>query len=66
VSEKEREVIKLYIYIMPFQIKKVGDKYKVYNLEKKRYAKATFKTRQSASNQAKNWERYSKIRTGKK
>lgn len=51
---------------MPFQIKKVGDKWKVYNLEKKRYAKATFNTKQTATRQAKNWERYSKISTGKK
>ena len=43
---------------MPFEIRKVKDGYKVYNLEKKRYAKATFKTKQSATNQAKNWERY--------
>ena len=51
---------------MPFEIRKVKDGYKVYNLEKKRYTKTKFKTRQSAKNQAKNWERYSKITTGNK
>jgi|TARA_R110002110_G_scaffold70616_2_gene189197 hypothetical protein len=51
---------------MPFAIYKVGKVYKVYNLEKKKYAKSSFKTRQSAKNQASNWERYSKTTTGKK
>ena len=53
---------------MPFKIKKdlQSGKWKVYNLEKKTYAKASFNSKQTAINQAKNWERYSKIKTGKK
>ena len=42
---------------MPFEIRKVKDKYRLYNLEKRRYAKATFNTRESAKRQANNWMR---------
>jgi len=53
---------------MPFEIRKdiKSNKWKVYNLEKKRYAKTSFNSKQTAKNQVKNWERYSKLTTGKK
>ena len=53
---------------MPFKIKKYlrSNKWRIYNLEKKTYAKASFNSKQSAINQAKNWERYSKLNTGKR
>tara|TARA_R110000850_G_scaffold10504_5_gene37391 strand:+ start:1580 stop:1771 length:192 start_codon:yes stop_codon:yes gene_type:complete len=44
---------------MPFQIKKQPDgKYKLYNLHKKEYAKASFKTKESAAKQGINYMRY--------
>lgn len=45
---------------MPFRIDKVGNVYKIYNLEKKKYSKVNFKTKQSATNQKNNWLRYDK------
>ena len=45
---------------MPFAIQKVGTGYKLYNLEKKTYAKRTFKTRQSAANTKKVYMNYDK------
>ena len=45
---------------MPFRIDKVKGGYKLYNTDTKRYAKTTFKTKQSAMNQRRNWMRYSK------
>ena len=45
---------------MPFAIQKVGTGYKLYNLEKKKYAKRTFKTRQAASNTKKVYMNYDK------
>ena len=36
---------------MPYQIKKVGNKYKLYNLHKKQYVKVSFNTRESAIRQ---------------
>ncbi len=35
---------------MPFAIQKVGTGYRLYNLEKKKYSKRTFKSVQSAEN----------------
>ena len=49
---------------MPFRIDKVKNGYKLYNLEKKRYAKATFKTKLAATNQKNNWMRYDAQRRG--
>lgn len=45
---------------MPYQIKKVGNKYKLYNLHKKQYVKVSFNTRESAIRQGKNFMRYRK------
>ena len=45
---------------MPFRIDKVKDGYKLYNTDKKVYAKKTFKTRQSAVNMRKVWMGYDK------
>ena len=46
---------------MPFQIKKQPDgRFKLYNLHKKEYAKATFKTKEAAAKQGINWMRYRK------
>lgn len=45
---------------MPYQIKKVGKYYKLYNLKKKEFAKAQFKSKESAISQGKNWMRYRK------
>ena len=53
--------LKIYpLSIMPFRIDKVKNGYKLYNLDKKRYAKPTFKTKLAATNQKKNWMRYAK------
>ncbi len=43
---------------MPFTVKKVGNKWKLYNEDKKAFAKASFNAKQAAINQAKNWMRY--------
>ena len=45
---------------MPYQVKKVGNKYKLYNLHKKQYVKVSFNTRESAIRQGKNFMRYRK------
>ena len=44
---------------MPWRIDKVGDKYKLYNLDKKRYVNKTFNSRESASSARQNYGRYS-------
>ena len=44
---------------MPWRIDKVGDKYKLYNLDKKKYVNKTFNTRKSAIATRKNYGRYS-------
>ena len=44
---------------MPYRIKKVKTGYKLWNIPKKRFAKALFKTRKAAKRQADNWMRYS-------
>jgi len=45
---------------MPFEIRKSGDKYRLYNLEKKIYTKRDFKSRQSASNMKNVYMKYDK------
>ena len=45
---------------MPWKVVKQGEKYKLYNLDKKTYVKKTFKTRQSALNAKKNYGNYYK------
>lgn len=48
---------------MPFKIEKQPDgKYKLYNIHKKEYAKASFKTKETAAKQGINWMRYRKER----
>ena len=43
---------------MPFRLDKKKNGYRLYNLEKKRYAKPTFKTKQSALNMKKTYMKY--------
>ena len=45
---------------MPFEIRKQGNKYRLYNLDKKKYAKTSFNSKQSAKKQANNWMRRDK------
>ena len=45
---------------MPFKIIKEGNKYRLYNLEKKQYTKKSFNSRQSALNMKKNYMNYDK------
>ncbi len=45
---------------MPYQVKKVGDKFKLYNLHKKQYVNVNYKTKESAINAGKNFMRYRK------
>lgn len=44
---------------MPYQIKKVGSKYKLFNLFKKEFVRKAFKSRESAISAGKNYMRYS-------
>ena len=50
---------------MPFKVVVKGDKFKLYNLDKKRYAKPTYNSRQSAKNAASNFMRYDKVKKSK-
>jgi hypothetical protein len=50
---------------MPFKVVKKGDKFKLYNLDKKRYAKRSFNTRQSALNAGKGYANYDKVKKSK-
>ena len=45
---------------MPFKVVKVKEGYKLYNLDKKKYAKKTFKSRQSAVNMKNAYMKYDK------
>jgi len=45
---------------MPFQIKKLNDKYKLYNIEKKKYINKDFLTKQSAVSAGINYGKYRK------
>ena len=45
---------------MPFRVDKTDKGYRLYNLEKKTYAKRTFKTRQAAVNMKKTYMNYDK------
>ena len=45
---------------MPYQIKKVGDRFQLYNLHNKAFVKVKYKTKQSAINAGKNFMRYRK------
>ncbi len=44
---------------MPWRIDKVGDKFKLYNLDKKKYVNKSFNSRSSAISARKNYARYS-------
>ena len=43
---------------MPYQIKKVGKSFKLYNLHKKKYVNVNYKTKQTAINAGRNFMRY--------
>ena len=43
---------------MPFEVRKTGDKWAVYNLKKKQYSKRIFKTKKSAENMIKVWNKW--------
>ena len=43
---------------MPYQVKKVGKKYKLYNLSKKSFVNKEFNTKDSAISAGKNYMRY--------
>ena len=43
---------------MPFQIKKVGKKYKLWNLKKKVYVKKEFNSKMTAVSAGKNYMKY--------
>jgi len=45
---------------MPFKVVKVGTKYKLYNLDKKQYAKKTFNSREAANNMKRTYMSYDK------
>ncbi len=47
-------------YNMPFKIVKQGEKYRLYNLEKKTFSKREFKTRKSAANMKNVYMKYDK------
>ncbi len=45
---------------MPFEIKKIGNHFQLYNITQKKLLKTKFKTKESAINQGKNWMSYRK------
>jgi len=45
---------------MPYQIKKVGDKYKLYNLKKKEFVNKTFNSKESAIKAGMNYMKFRK------
>jgi len=45
---------------MPFATRKVGNVYKLYNLDKKKYTKRSFKTREAANNTKRVYMNYDK------
>ena len=50
---------------MPFRIDKVKSGFRIYNLEKKKYTKPTFKTKQKATNMEKVWENFDRNKYNK-
>ena len=50
---------------MPFKVVVKGDKFKLYNLDKKRYAKPTYNSRQAAKNAARAFMKYDKVKKSK-
>ncbi len=47
---------------MPFTIKKINSKYRLYNTDKKKLTKKTFNTRKAAMNTRRVYMNYDKIR----
>ena len=47
---------------MPWKIVKQGEKYRLYNLEKKTFTKKKFNTRVAASNTKNVYQKYDKIK----
>ena len=45
---------------MPYQVKKVGEKYQLWNIKKKEYIKKVFNSKESAISAGKNFMRYRK------
>ncbi len=45
---------------MPYQVKKIKNKYKLYNLHKKKYVNINYTTKQKAINSAKVFMKYRK------
>jgi hypothetical protein len=45
---------------MPYQVKKMGDYFQLFNLSQKRLVNVKFKSKESAINQAQNWMRFRK------
>ena len=43
---------------MPFQVKKEGDKWRLFNIQKKEYTKTKFKSKETAISAGKNYMRY--------
>jgi hypothetical protein len=43
---------------MPYHIKKIGKKYKLYNINKKKFVNTEYKTKESAIRAGKNFMRY--------
>lgn len=43
---------------MPFEVRKKGDKYKLWKIKEKVFAKPTYNTREAAINAGKNFMRY--------
>ena len=51
---------------MPFRIDKVKKaQFRIYNLEKRKYTKPTFKSRKSALNMKKVWEKFDNLKYNK-
>ena len=47
---------------MPYEIKKVGDKFRLYNLHKKEFVKKSFNSKSTAQSAGMNYMRYRKER----
>jgi hypothetical protein len=45
---------------MPYEVKKIGGKFQLFNINKKKLIMVTFKTKESAINQGKNWMKFRK------
>jgi len=50
---------------MPWSVKKVGEIYKLYNTDTKKYVNKSFNTKQSAINTRRNYQNYSRKKNKK-